>query len=70
VPVKKPSPLALLLGLIPFVAMCFSVGLWDRIEPTFMGLPFNLVWLVCWIVLTSVCLRAAYWIEASRGGTR
>jgi hypothetical protein len=31
--VKKPSVGALLLGLIPFVAMCLSVSIWDRIIP-------------------------------------
>ena len=58
-PVKKPPLLALLLGLIPFVAMCFSVALWDRIDPMILGIPFNLAWLLCWIVLTTLCLWAA-----------
>jgi hypothetical protein len=35
--VKRPSLGALLLGLIPFVAVCFSVSLWDRIEPMVLG---------------------------------
>jgi hypothetical protein len=58
--VRKPSIGALLLGLIPFVAMCLSVSLWDRIEPMIFGLPFNLFWLVAWIVLSSLCMWAAY----------
>jgi hypothetical protein len=65
-PVKKPSPGALLLGLIPFAAMCFSVPLWDRIDPMILGVPFNLAWLICWIVLSSVCMWAAYRVEAAR----
>ena len=65
-PAKKPSPGALLLGLIPFVAMCLSVALWDRIDPMILGLPFNIVWLLCWIVLSSLCLWGAYRIEAGR----
>jgi hypothetical protein len=64
--VKKPSPVALLLGLIPFIGMCFSVGLWDRIDPLILGIPFNLAWLMCWIVLTNVCMWAAYRVEAAR----
>jgi hypothetical protein len=24
------------------------------------GMPFNLFWLICWIVLTTACLCAAY----------
>ena len=64
---RKPSRAALLLGLIPFVAMCFSVGLWDRIDPMILGLPFNLAWLICWIVLSTLCMCAAYRVEAARG---
>jgi hypothetical protein len=57
---------ALLLGLIPFVAMCFSVSLWDRVEPRVLGIPFNLAWLVCWIVLSTGCLAVAYRIDVTR----
>jgi hypothetical protein len=66
VPVKKPSLRALLLGLIPFVAMCFSVSLWDRIDPMILGVPFNLAWLIAWIVLSTLCMWAAYRVEAAR----
>ena len=66
VPVKKPSPVALFLGSIPFVAMCFSVALWDRVDPTILGIPFNLAWLIGWIVLSSVCMWVAYRVEAAR----
>ena len=65
-PVQKPSRVALLLGLIPFLAMCFSVALWDRIDPVILGVPFNLFWLTCWIVLTTLCMWAAYRVEAAR----
>jgi hypothetical protein len=64
--VRKPSPGALLLALIPFVAMCFSVALWDRIEPMVFGLPFNLFWLIAWIVLSSGCMWLAYRLECAR----
>jgi hypothetical protein len=64
--VRKPSPGALLLALIPFVAMCFSVALWDRIEPMVLGLPFNLFWLIAWIVLSSGCMWLAYRLECAR----
>jgi uncharacterized protein DUF3311 len=64
--VRKPSLGAVLLGLIPFIAMCFSVSLWDRVEPMIFGLPFNLFWLVAWIVLSSLCMWAAYRVEVAR----
>jgi hypothetical protein len=63
--VKRPSLGTILLGLIPFSAMCFSVSAWDRIYPMVFGLPFNLFWLLSWIVLTSVCIGAMYRLEQS-----
>lgn len=63
---KKPSVGALLLGLIPFIAMCFSVSLWDRMDPIILGLPFNLFWLIAWIVLSTLCMWAAYRLEIAR----
>ncbi len=63
---QKPSLAAILLGLIPFVAMCFSVPLWDRVYPMIFGIPFNLFWLLVWILLTPACLRGAYVIESRR----
>ena len=62
---KTPSTGALLLGSIPFVAMCFTVPLWDRAQPLVLGLPFNLFWLVLWILLTPCCLWAAYRLEST-----
>jgi hypothetical protein len=64
-PVKKPSAGALLLGLVPFVAMCLSVPLWDRIHPMVFGIPFNLFWLIAWILLTTLCMWAAYRVEGT-----
>ena len=63
---KRPSPGSILLGLIPFTAVCFSVSLWDRVYPMVLGIPFNLAWLLCWIVLTSLCLWIAYRVESQR----
>ena len=62
---KRPSPGAIILGVIPLAAVCFSVSLWDRIHPTVLGLPFNFFWLILWILLTPVCLLGAYWLEES-----
>ncbi len=65
-PVKKPSLGALLLAMIPFAAMCFSVALWDRVYPMILGIPFNLFWLISWMVLSSLCMWAAYRFETNR----
>jgi hypothetical protein len=64
---RRPSPWALLLGLVPFAATCFSVSLWDRIYPMVLGLPFSFFWLILWLFLTPLCLWGAYWLEISRG---
>jgi hypothetical protein len=61
--VKRPSGKAVLIGLVPFAAMCFSVPLWDRIYPRILGLPFNLFWLSLWIVLSSGCMELARRLE-------
>ncbi|HEX5411163.1 MAG TPA: DUF3311 domain-containing protein [Terriglobia bacterium] len=60
---SKPRWPALLLGLIPFVSMCFTVPLWDRVDPMVAGFPFNIFWLVLWILLTPLCLWGAYRFE-------
>ena len=63
---RTPSLGSILLALVPFAAMCFSVSLWDRIDPVVAGLPFNLFWLVSWIVLTPLFMWGAYRLEARR----
>lgn len=57
---RKPALGAILLGSIPFAALCFSVPLWDRVRPMILGLPFNLFWLILWIPLTTLCMWGAY----------
>ena len=53
----------MLVALIPFAAMCFSVALWDRVLPRLLGLPFNMFWMLAWIVLTPAVMSAVYKIE-------
>lgn len=67
--VKPPSRGALLLGLVPFAAMCFSVFAWDRVDPMILGLPFNLFWLLAWTTLTPLCMLGAYHLETKRRST-
>lgn len=63
---NRPSLGAILMGLIPFAAICFPVVLWDRVYPMVWGLPFNFFWLLCWLVLTPLCMWGAYRVEISR----
>ena len=60
----------LTLALIPFVAIGFSVGLWDRIDPMVFGLPFNFFWLIAWMVLTPICLWGTYRLGGYGAGRR
>ncbi len=61
--VRHPSASALLVGAIPFVAVCFSVPLWDRVHPFVLGLPFNMFWLVLWLLVTPLVMWLAYRFE-------
>lgn len=67
---RFPSRSAFAVAMVPFLGMCFSVPLWDRVHPMVLGLPFNLFWLMAWIPLTSACLAVAYRIEARDGRRR
>lgn len=51
---------SVVLAIIPFLGMCFSVPFWDRLYPLVIGIPFNIAWLIAWIPLTSLCLWGAY----------
>lgn len=61
--------MSLLFGLVPFVALCFTVPLWDRIYPMVLGLPFNFFWLMLWLLLTPLCMFGAYRIMADKPST-
>jgi uncharacterized protein DUF3311 len=63
---RRPSLGAILVALIPFLAMCFSVPLWDRVDPMVLGIPFNMFWLISWIVGSTLCMWAVYRLEATR----
>ena len=67
---KTPTVGAILLGLIPFIADCFTVPLWDRIDPMVWGVPFNIFWLILWIILTPVCMAGAYHLQTKRNPER
>ena len=63
---RRPALGAVLWGLIPFAGTCFSVSLWDRIDPRIFGLPFSFFWLISWLFLTPLCTWRAYRIETKQ----
>lgn len=64
---KNKTFLSFLLASIPFVTICFSVGIWDRVYPLVFGLPFNMFWLIAWIPLSSLCLFGVYRLRQNTG---
>lgn len=64
--IKRPSIGSLVLALIPFTGMCFSVSLWDRVTPRVFGLPFNMFWPLAWLFLMSAVMSLVYRIEKRR----
>lgn len=67
---RIPSRRAVAIAVVPFVGICLSVPLWDRVNPMILGMPFNLVWLLAWTPLTSGCLALAHRIESARDSKR
>lgn len=63
---KRPALGSILLGLVPLIAVCLSVSLWDRVYPMVLGIPFNLFWLTSWMLLTPLCMWGAYRLETRR----
>ena len=49
-----------IVSFVPIAGSCLSVAWWDRVAPRILGLPFNFVWLMVWMGLTSLCLGLAY----------
>jgi hypothetical protein len=64
--IKRPSNVSILLSLLPFLGMCFSVPLWDRLTPRVLGLPFNMFWILAWLALTPALMGIVYRLERKR----
>ncbi len=60
---KKGTRISLLLGAIPFITLVFALPLVNRIQPTVLGLPFLLFWILLWVLLTPLILFLAYRAE-------
>lgn len=45
-----------LLAAVPFCALSFAVPLVNRVEPRIFGLPFLLVWIAFWVIVTPPCM--------------
>jgi hypothetical protein len=58
-----------LLGAIPFLGILGGIFFVNRVTPYVLGMPFNLFWLVMWIVLISATMAVIYRLDpANREG--
>lgn len=57
------------LTLLPFIGMLAFLPQVNKLEPFVFGLPFNMFWIVLWVVLTFVILAIIYRLDpANREG--
>jgi hypothetical protein len=67
--VTKRHPLvALLLALVPVVALVAGLPFVNRIEPVVLGLPFLLAWILGWVLVTPLFLAIAYVLVTATSG--
>ena len=48
------------LAVLPFVGILAGTPFFNRADPFIFGLPLILVWLVSWVVATSVIMAVVY----------
>ncbi len=48
------------LAVLPFVGILAGTPFFDRTTPSIFGFPVILVWLVSWVVATSVIMAIVY----------
>ncbi|MFJ2197205.1 DUF3311 domain-containing protein [Streptomyces violaceusniger] len=52
-----------LLGVIPFLGILGGIFIANRVTPYVLGMPFNLFWLVMWVVLISATMAVIYRLD-------
>ena len=57
------------LAILPFLGILVGTPFFNRATPSVLGLPVILVWLVSWVVATSIIMAIVYWFDpVNRGG--
>ena len=69
------SKVAVIAAAIPAVALVTGLPFVNRLEPIVFGLPFLLLWILGWVVVTPAFLAVAYVVlqggrDGDDGGTR
>ncbi len=57
---RRHPVVALVLGLVPMVALVGGLPFVNRVEPIVLGLPFLLFWTLGWVLVTPIFLGVAY----------
>ena len=57
---KRHPVVALVLALVPVVALVAGLPFVNRVEPVVLGLPFLLFWILGWVLATPIFLAIAY----------
>ncbi len=66
---QKPngaSRWSLFLALLPALALTVGIPFANRLEPRVFGLPFLLIWIVSWILLTPPVMATVHWLDHRR----
>jgi hypothetical protein len=69
-PADTPPPRgfrwAIVLALVPVVALTLGIPFANRLEPRVCGLPFLLAWIVGWILLTPPIMAMVHRLDRRR----
>ncbi len=52
-----------ILSVLPFVGILGFLPFVNRVTPFVLGMPFNMFWMVIWVVLTSIILGVMYKLD-------
>ncbi len=52
-----------LLAALPALGMLGGVPFANRVPTLVLGLPFLLLWILCWVVATSACMALLYVLD-------
>ncbi|MEI2337813.1 DUF3311 domain-containing protein [Priestia megaterium] len=53
-----------ILSVLPFVGILGFLPFVNRVTPFVLGMPFNMFWMVIWVVLTSIILGVMYKLDS------
>lgn len=59
------------IAVLPFLGILVGTPFFNRAEPSILGLPLIVVWLVSWVIATSAIMAVVYRLDpVNRGGAQ